>query len=58
MSSILEEAPNAFSVNVDNEQREARAQQIYQIIISAAHNRQIITYKLLGKLIGIKGGGS
>lgn len=39
------------------EQREARAQQIYQILISAAHNRQIITYKLLGKLIGFKGGG-
>ena len=26
---------------------------IYQILISAAHNRQILTYELLGKMIGV-----
>ena len=37
--------------------REVRAQQIYQILISAAHNRQIISYKLLAKLVGFGGPG-
>jgi hypothetical protein len=30
-----------------------RAIQIYQILISAAHNRQILTYEILGKMIGV-----
>lgn len=30
-----------------------RAIQIYQVLIGAAHNRQIITYQMLGKLIGV-----
>jgi hypothetical protein len=37
--------------------REARAQQIYQILVSAAHNRQILTYKLLAKMVGYGGSG-
>ena len=39
------------------DRNEARAQQIWQILLSAAHNRQVITYKILAKLIGYKGGG-
>lgn len=30
-----------------------RAIQIYQVLIAAAHNRQTITYKMLGDLIGL-----
>ncbi|HZO88969.1 MAG TPA: hypothetical protein VFB38_11580 [Chthonomonadaceae bacterium] len=30
-----------------------RAIQIYQVLICAARNRQILTYELLGKLIGV-----
>jgi hypothetical protein len=37
--------------------RESRAQQIYQILVSAAHNRQIMTYKLLAELVGFGGSG-
>lgn len=37
--------------------REARAQQIYQILLSAAHNRQIISYKILAKIVGFGGSG-
>jgi hypothetical protein len=29
------------------------ALQIYQVLICAAHNRQILTYELLGKMIGV-----
>jgi hypothetical protein len=29
-----------------------RALQIYQVLICATHNRQILTYELLGKMIG------
>ena len=36
---------------------EVRAQQIWPILISLAHNRQIITYKRLAGLIGMRGGG-
>lgn len=37
--------------------REARAQQIYQILLSAARNRQLLTYKVLAKMIGFRGAG-
>ena len=30
-----------------------RAVQIWQVLIAAAHNRQTITYELLGELIGV-----
>lgn len=30
-----------------------RALQVYQVLIAAAHNRQILTYELLGKMIGV-----
>ncbi len=30
-----------------------RAIQIYQVLISAAHNRQVLTYEILGKMIGV-----
>lgn len=30
-----------------------RAIQIYQILIGAAHNRQVLTYPILGKMIGV-----
>lgn len=30
-----------------------RAMQIYQILIGAAHNRQVLTYDLLGDMIGV-----
>jgi hypothetical protein len=30
-----------------------RAIQIYQILIGAAHNRQVLTYPLLSKMIGV-----
>ncbi len=36
--------------------RSERAIQIWQILISAAHNRQILTYKIVGKLIGMGSG--
>lgn len=34
--------------------REAKTLQIWQILIGLAHNRQIITYKILSKLPGYK----
>jgi len=30
-----------------------RAIQIYQILIGAAHNRQVLTYEILGEMIGV-----
>lgn len=30
-----------------------RAVQIYQVLIAAAHNRQLLTYDIVGKLIGV-----
>jgi hypothetical protein len=39
------------------DRNDARAQQIWQILLSAAHNRQVITYKTLAKLIGYGGSG-
>jgi hypothetical protein len=33
--------------------RSERGQQIWQVLVSAAHNRQILTYKLLAELIGM-----
>jgi hypothetical protein len=36
--------------------RSERAVQIWQILISAAHNRQILTYKLVGKHTGMGAG--
>ena len=30
-----------------------RALQIYQILIGAAHNRQVLNYDIVGKLIGV-----
>jgi hypothetical protein len=30
-----------------------RAVQIYQVLISAAHHRQLLTYDIVGKLIGV-----
>jgi hypothetical protein len=33
--------------------RAERAMQIWQVLISAAHNRQTLTYDMLGKLIGM-----
>jgi len=37
--------------------REARALQLWQILIGLAHNRQTITYKLLSELLDYKGAG-
>ena len=37
--------------------REARALQIWQILIGLAHNRQTITYKQLSKLLRFEGAG-
>ena len=37
--------------------RPARALQVWQILIGASHNRQIITYKILAKLLGFRGEG-
>lgn len=34
-----------------------RAIQIYQILVGAAHRREILTYQILAKLIGYKGAG-
>ena len=31
-----------------------RALQIWQILISAAHNRQVLTYEIVGKLTGLQ----
>lgn len=39
------------------ERNEARAQQIWQILVATATNRQIITYKMLAGLIGYRGSG-
>jgi len=39
------------------DKHEMRAQQIWPILISLAHNRQIITYKKLADLIGMRGAG-
>ncbi len=36
--------------------RSARAMQIWQILISAAHNRQILTYTIVADLIGMGSG--
>ncbi|HUS09398.1 MAG TPA: hypothetical protein VMZ30_02945 [Pyrinomonadaceae bacterium] len=36
--------------------RSQRAMQIWQILISAAHNRQILTYKIVGKFTGMGSG--
>lgn len=30
-----------------------RALQIYQVLIAAAHNRQVLNYDIVGKLIGV-----
>jgi hypothetical protein len=35
----------------------ARALQVYLVLIGAAHNRQILTYKVLSKVVGFKGAG-
>ena len=37
----------------DNMNTYERAIQIYQILISAAHNRQLLTYDIVGKHIGV-----
>jgi hypothetical protein len=34
-----------------------RAIQIYQVLIAAAHNRQLLTYQILGQQIGVPGRG-
>ena len=34
-----------------------RALQIWQILISAAHNRQILTYGMLARMLGYEGAG-
>jgi hypothetical protein len=31
-----------------------RAAQLWQILISAAHNRQVLTYEIVGKLTGLQ----
>ncbi|KAA1160655.1 hypothetical protein EU508_09385 [Pseudoalteromonas fuliginea] len=36
---------------------ESRALQIWQILIGAAHNRQIYTYKIVSELLGYDGSG-
>ena len=36
--------------------REQRAQQVWQVLTSAARNRQILTYELLAKAIGMGAG--
>ena len=40
-----------------HDKNEARAQQIWQILVSTASGRRVITYKILAKLIGYKGAG-
>ncbi len=37
--------------------RPSRALQVWQILIAAAHNRQILTYKMLAALVGYGGAG-
>jgi hypothetical protein len=37
--------------------RPVRAMQVWQILIATAHNRQILTYKQLSKLLGFQGAG-
>jgi alkylated DNA nucleotide flippase Atl1 len=34
--------------------RAERAQQVWQVLVSAAHNRQVLTYEILAKEIGLK----
>ena len=41
----------------DNPTNASRALQIWQILISAAHNRQILTYGLLADMLGYGGAG-
>ncbi len=41
----------------ENSTNEFRALQIWQILICAARNRQILTYKALANMIGYRGGG-
>ena len=41
----------------DNPLNASRAVQIWQILISKAHNRQTITYGILADLLGFKGAG-
>jgi len=41
----------------DNPVNASRAVQIWQILISKAHNRQTITYGILADLLGFKGAG-
>lgn len=41
-----------------NTKLEYRALQIYQILVGAAHNRQILTYGHIADLIGYKGSGT
>ncbi|RJP68895.1 MAG: hypothetical protein C4532_11915 [Candidatus Abyssobacteria bacterium SURF_17] len=47
-----------FREFADNPTRPLRALQIWQILIAAADNRQILTYNLLAKKIGYKGAGT
>ncbi|WP_299143085.1 hypothetical protein [uncultured Vibrio sp.] len=42
----------------ENTKLEYRALQIWQILVGAAHNRQILTYIHVAKLIGYKGSGT
>jgi hypothetical protein len=42
---------------VRKDKHETRAQQVWPILTATAHNRQILTYKRLAKLIGIGGPG-
>jgi len=37
--------------------RPSRALQVWQILIAAAHNRQILTYKILADIVGYGGAG-
>ena len=41
----------------DGSKNDSRALQIWQILIAAAHNRQIVTYKILAKILGYGGSG-
>lgn len=43
--------------DITDERNRWRALQIWQILISAAHNRQVLTYGLLAKMVGYGGGG-
>lgn len=47
----------SFYSHIKKNKLHARAVQIYSILISAAHNRQTMTYKMLASQLGYRGAG-